>query len=251
MPEAPPGGGVIPASSARKLAWPDCRNTRDLGGLPHGDGVTRSGLIVRSDNVSYLTPDGVMAMWNFGVTHVIDLRSESEAAKFPSPFAAPEYGPEYVHRPLVDDTLAPELADVPSMSDRYLMMLDRRRDAIADIFTAIAQVAGPVVFHCYAGKDRTGLVAAMLLSLAGVDSKAIAADYAETDLHLATRYVEWLASAPPDRLDAMRDELRCPPEWILGALDHLDTRWGGVEPYLTAGGVEPSSIELLHEKLIG
>jgi len=242
-----PGGDVDSAS--RKLSWPDCRNTRDLGGIAHAGGVTRSGLIVRSDNVSYLTPDGVMAMWNFGVTHVIDLRSESEAAKFPSPFAAPDYGPEYMHRPLVDDALAPELAEVPSMSDRYLMMLERRQTGLGDIFKTIAQVDGPVVFHCYAGKDRTGLVAAMLLSLAGVGPDAIAADYGETDVHLADRYVEWLAAAPPERLDAMRDELRCPPEWILGALDHLDHRWGGVEPYLLAGGVTPIEIDALKEKL--
>ena len=207
-------------------------------------------MFVRSDNVSYLTPDGVMAMWNFGVTHVIDLRSESEASKFPSPFAAPDYGPEYVHRPLVDDALAPELAEIPSMSDRYLLMLDRRQQGIARIFEAMSQVDGPVVFHCYAGKDRTGLVAAMVLSLAGVHSDAIAADYSETDLHLADRYEEWLAAAPPERLDAMRDELRCPPEWILGALDHLDRRWGGVEPYLLAGDLEPAAIERLQQKLL-
>jgi protein-tyrosine phosphatase len=233
------------------LLWPDCRNTRDLGGLPHPGGLTQSGLIVRSDNVSYLTPEGVQAMWDFGVTHVIDLRSESEVSQFPSPFAAPDYGPEYVSRPLVDDALALDLAEVPSMSDRYLMMLDRRQTALGAIFTAMAQVGGPVVFHCYAGKDRTGLVAAMALSLVGVDPGAIASDYAETDLQLAGRYVEWLAAAPPERLEAMRDELRCPPEWILGVLDHLDRRWGGVEPYLQAGGMDPSDIEHLKEKLTG
>ncbi len=206
---------------------------------------------MRSDNVSYLTPDGVQAMWNFGVTHVIDLRSESEVAKFPSPFSAPDYGPEYLSRPLVDDALAPTLAEVPSMSDRYLMMLERRQDGIGGIFKAIAEVEGPVVFHCYAGKDRTGLVAAMVLSLAGVDADAIAADYSETDVHLAGRYAEWLAAAPPERVDAMRDELRCPPDWILGALDHLDRRWGGVESYLLAGGVSPSEIEKIQAKLRG
>ena len=219
--------------------------------MPHPGGVTRSGIIVRSDNISYLTPDGVHAMWNFGVTHVIDLRSESEVATYPSPFAAPDYGPEYVNRPLVDDALAPVLAEIPSMSDRYLTMLERRQEAIAGVFKAIADMDGPVVFHCYAGKDRTGLVAAMVLALAGVDSDAIAADYAETDVHLAARYAEWLAAAPPERLEAMRDELRCPPEWILGALDHLDHRWGGVEPYLMAGGVAPDEIERVQGKLIG
>ena len=204
---------------------------------------------MRSDNISYLTQEGVQAMWDFGVTHVIDLRSESEVASFPSPFAAPDYGPEYVSRPVVDDALAPHLAQVPGMSDRYLMMLERRQQGIANVFRSIAQVDGPVVFHCYAGKDRTGLIAAMVLALAGVHADAIAADYAETDLHLAARYAEWLAAAPPEKLEALRDELRCPPEWILGALDHLDHRWGGVEPYLLAGGVSPAEIERIQGKL--
>lgn len=189
-------------------------------------------------------------MWEFGVTHVLDLRSESEVAKFPSPFVAPDYGPEYLNRPLVDDQLGAEFATVPSMADRNLLILERRPHALADIFETLAAVDGPVVFHCYAGKDRTGLVAAMLLSLAGVDADAIGADYAETDLHLADRYAEWLAAAAPERVEAMRDELRCPPEWILGALDHLDQRWGGVEPYLLAGGVPPAVIDGLKAKLI-
>jgi protein-tyrosine phosphatase len=188
-------------------------------------------------------------MWAFGVTHVVDLRSESEVAKFPSPFAAPDYGPEYLSRPLVDDPLGAEFAAVPSMADRNLLILERRPHALVSIFETLAVVDGPVVFHCYAGKDRTGLVAAMLLSLAGVRADAIAADYAETDLHLADRYAEWLAAAPPERLEAMRDELRCPPEWILGALDHLDHRWGGVEPYLLAGGAAPSKLDRVKEKL--
>lgn len=219
--------------------------------MPHPGGVTRSGLIVRSDNISYLTQEGVQAMWEFGVNHVIDLRSASEVAAFPSPFASPTYGPEYLNRPLIDDSLAPEIDALPSMGDKYLLMLERRQHAMADIFKAIAQVDGPVVFHCYAGKDRTGLVAAMVLSLAGVHADAIAADYAETDLHLAERYVEWLAAASPERHDALQDELRCPPEWILGALDHLDHRWGGVEPYLLAGGVSPAEIERIKAKLTG
>lgn len=190
-------------------------------------------------------------MWDFGVTHVIDLRTDSEIKNFPSPFASPTYGPEYLHRPLIDDSLAPEIDKLPSMGDKYLLMLERRQHAMAEIFKAIAEVDGPLVFHCYAGKDRTGLVAAMALSLADVHADAIAADYSETDRHLAERYVEWLAAAPPERLEAMRNELQCPPEWILGALDHLDQRWGGVEQYLLAGGVSPAEIERIQAKLTG
>ncbi len=89
----------------------------------------------------------------------------------------------------------------------------------------------------------------MLLSLAQVEDEAIGADYAETDAQLAEKYEEWLASAPPERLERLRDEMRCPPEWMLGTLDHMRRRWGGVETYLEAGGVAPSAITRLQTML--
>jgi protein tyrosine/serine phosphatase len=244
-------GADAASSPDRRLDWPDCRNTRDLGGLPCATGFTRSGVIVRSDNVASLTTDGIRAMWEYGVKAVLDLRSEQEIAKRPSPFEPADYGPLYLHVPLLDDEFADRLATVPSMSERYRVMLDERGPAFAQVMTTIARVDAPLVFHCFAGKDRTGLVAALLLSLAGVADAAIAADYAQTDEQLASRYAEWLAAAPPERVDAMRDELRCPPEWMLGALGHVNERWGGVEQYLAAGGVAASDMLRLKVKLAG
>jgi protein tyrosine/serine phosphatase len=238
---------------SRRLDWPDCRNTRDLGGLPLAGGVTRSGMFVRSDNLRSLTAQGQEAMVAYGVTDVIDLRSESEVASSPSPFAALEpFGgpaPTYTHLPLVDDATMRKLAEAPDMFDRYLMMLDRRGDAFRGIFTALARTDGAAAFHCFAGKDRTGMVAAMSLSLAGVDADSIAADYAETDAQMATRYQEWLAAAPPELVDEMRQDLVCPPERIVGVLEHLDQRWGGVEGYLEAAGMTAADISTLRSKL--
>jgi protein-tyrosine phosphatase len=136
------------------------------------------------------------------------------------------------------------------MPERYALMLDRRQEALGVIIEGIASADGPVLFHCFAGKDRTGLVAALLLSVAGVDPEAIGADYAETDVQLASKYEEWLAKAAPERLATMRDELRCPPEWILSTLEHLERKWGGVEAYLEAAGVSADSITRLKSKLV-
>jgi protein tyrosine/serine phosphatase len=239
--------------ASRRLDWPDCRNTRDLGGLPLADGVTRSGVFVRSDNLRSLNAAGQEAVVAYGVTDVIDLRSESEVASSPSPYATMEpFGgksPTYMHLPLVDDATMRKLAEASDMYDRYLMMLEHRSDAFRGIFTALARAQGAAVFHCFAGKDRTGMVAAMSLALAGVDSAAIASDYAETDLQMATRYEEWLAAAAPEHLEEMREDLRCPPERIAGVLEHLDTRWGGVEGYLETAGMEAGDVETLRAKL--
>lgn len=203
-------------------------------------------------------------MIDYGVATVIDLRSESEVMGSPGPpfsrfqstspvlAQATESGmgsPDYLHLALIDDATAGVLNQAPTMPERYVLMLDKRHAAVGAIFNGIAASDGAVLFHCFAGKDRTGLVAALMLSLAGVESEAIGADYAETDIQLAARYEEWLATATPDRLQSMRDELRCPPEWILSTLEHVEQRWGGVEAYLEAAGVSPAAITRLQSKL--
>jgi len=219
---------------------------------------------VRSDNVASLTSAGRRAMIDYGIATVIDLRAESELKGSPGPpfsdFQSAEPivsrqlqheggAPVYLNLPLVDDEVAFVLNEAPSMPDRYKVMIDLRQAALGRIFDAIAGAEGPLVFHCFAGKDRTGLVAAMLLSLNGVEPAAIGDDYAETDAQLATRYTQWLAKASPDRREQMQDELRCPPEWMLSTLDYVEHKWGGVGSYLEAAGVSPVGIDRLSTKL--
>jgi protein-tyrosine phosphatase len=198
------------------------------------------------------------------VTTVIDLRSPAELLIAPNPFAhasvrrtekAQGHGSlatgavTYLHLPVVDDAGMRRLGEASDMFHRYLMMLDRRRDAFREIFTGVAEARGAVIFHCFAGKDRTGLVAAMLLELAGASDQTIAADFAETDLQLARKYEGWLAEAEPERRAELREELSCPPERILGVLDHLRRGWGGVAGYLEATGIPATGIDRLSAKL--
>jgi protein-tyrosine phosphatase len=226
-------------------------------------------VLVRSDNMGSLNSTGQEAMVAYGVNSVIDLRSESEVAASPSPFALsslpPFRGegwgegrspasngnrPAYLHLPLLDDASMLRVGAVPTMFDRYLMMLQLRQAAFGGIFSTFARAEGTLVFHCFAGKDRTGMVAAMSLALAGVDVDSIAADFAETDSQLAPRYEEWLAAATPEQRAEMREDLRCPPERIVGVLEHLERQWGGVEEYLGAAGVLATDITRLQSKLI-
>ena len=177
----------------------------------------------------------------YGVATVIDLRSPSEVIKSPNPFA--------IHRPLIDDANMNNIGEAGDMLQRYLHIVDQRPMAFRDVFDAVAEAEGGVLFHCYAGKDRTGLVAAMLLALAGVPPEHIAADYAETDEQLANQYQEWISKADPEKRDTFREELYCPPERILGVLDYLEQKWGGVEGYLEASGMSPANIDLVSAKL--
>ncbi len=184
----------------------------------------------------------------YGVNVVIDLRSESEVLGSPNPFAAGD-GAVYIHSALIDDANMNKLGESGGMFERYLMIVEKRREAFRDVFQRVAEAEGGVLFHCFAGKDRTGLVAAMLLDLAGVSPDHIAADYAETDVQLAKQYEVWISEAPPDKRAAFRDELRCPPERILGVLDHLHQKWGGVDGYLQASGMTSAEIDRLSTKL--
>lgn len=212
--------------------------------------------LVRSDDVGHLTADGREAMAAYGVTTVIDLRAASERngtfdPRFPRPngenVRAP--GVDYLHRALLDDAALNSLDDASGMYERYLIMLTTRQDAFRDIFTAIAGAQGGVLFHCFAGKDRTGLVAGLLLDLAGVSPDDIAADFGETDVQLKDQYERWISEAAPEKRQELRDDLRCPPDRMLGVLDFVETRWGGVASYLEASGLAPEDIDRLAVRL--
>ena len=180
---------------------------------------------------------------------VLDLRSESETLSTPSPFAGAT-DVAYLHRVLIDDANMTHIGDSQDMFDRYMTIVNRRPQAFRDIFETIAETEGCILFHCFAGKDRTGIIAAMLLALAGVSDDDIAADYAETDVQLAKQYETWIDEAPAERREAFRAELRCPPERILGVLEAMRRRWGGVEGYLESAGTSSATIDRLTAKLL-
>jgi protein-tyrosine phosphatase len=205
-------------------------------------------VLVRSDHLGKLNPIGVEALKAYGVTTVLDLRSEGETVNRPSPFADGTVA-TYVNCALVDDKNMNNIGDSKDMLERYLFIVDERPEAFRDVFEAIAGAEGTILFHCFAGKDRTGLVAAMLLSLAGVAGEVIAADYGQTDVELATQYEIWIAEASPEKRAAYRAELMCPPERILGVLDHIERRWGGVASYLEATGLPAATIDRVASKL--
>ena len=236
------------------LGWDGCRNARDLGGYPTRDGAeTRWGAIVRSDNLAPLTPAGRDALVAYGVRTIVDLRRPREVAQFPNPFAEP--GPHriaYAHLPFEDPENDPP-GEPESLIAIYRFMMDTYAPRVGAIMTAIARApAGGVLIHCVGGKDRTGLISAMLLDLAGVDRQTIGEDYALTTECLRPREEAWLASDPQERAERERllKKFEARAEVMIESLDHLDGRYGGVEPYLTASGVSPDAIMALRRRLL-
>src|SRR5260370_14260296 len=94
-----------------------------------------------------------------------------------------------------------EIGEAGDMFARYLMILNNRSEAFRDVFTSLAEAEGCVLFHCYAGKDRTGLIAALLLAITSVEPDHSAADFAATAHQLPTQYAKWIGDSAPEKRD--------------------------------------------------
>ena len=241
----------------RHIRLTGAHNVRDLGGYATvTGGTTRWRSFLRADALHDLTAEDVEALLALGLRTVIDLRSDAEIARQPSAFAGHETV-RYHHIPLFDD-LAPVDAmmlekDSFDLSARYVDAADRCRPAIARVATTIATAGtGVVLFNCTAGKDRTGIVAAMLLSLAGVDSEKIAADYALT-ASIAGALMEKLKTHAMARgLDEFVSSrlLSSEPAAMLTFLRHMEDRYGGFQNYLADGTAETDIMHLIEKRIL-
>jgi len=243
----------------RTLIWDGCVNVRDLGGHPTEDGrTTRFGAVVRADSVRALSDAGWDALLAYGVSRIVDLRLRSELALDPPR----ELDVEVVHVPLlqIDDE---EWAEIDAIFDAqpdaagstravYLEFLERRRPQFAQAFAAVADAPeGTVVVHCQGGKDRTGLVVALLLRVVGVDVEAIVADYALSGPNLSERTSAWVAETDDELERERRRRIgSAPAEAMVAVLKELERRYGSVREYLDAAGVDPAAIDKVRARLL-
>ena len=254
----------MPQLLPRDLAWDGCLNVRELGGLPTRDGgETRVGAIVRADSVRQLSDEGWQALVDHGVRTVIDLRGDHELADDPPAHLSVRV----VHVPFmeadaaewreIEDELEAAVAAAPdietSTRDVYLIFLERfKANAAAGVRAVASAPAGGVVIHCAGGKDRTGLLAAFLLHLAGVADHEIAADYALSEERLRPRHDAWFEAAETEEeLARLRRIARTPAASMAGVLAELDSRYGGVEGYLRSAGVTDEELRLVRARLRG
>jgi protein-tyrosine phosphatase len=238
----------------RRLDWEGCLNARDLGGYRTADGrQTRWGAVVRSDNLAAMTPSGRAALADYGVRTIVDLRLADEIDRHPNPFAEPgDHGIVYRNLSIIDPA-AGFPPDTYTMAENYLWMLDRFGGLVAEVMAAVAGAAeGGVLIHCAAGKDRTGLIAALLLGLVDVPARTIAADYALTAELLRPRDEEWLEHGPGERAEREATLARFAPtaEVMLEVLAGLTERHGGVQGYLRHVGVGPADLDRLRARLV-
>lgn len=224
----------------RWLEWDDCVNVRDLGGLPAAaGGQIRLGALVRADSTHKLTDAGWAAARDHGIATVVDLRHPREAAEHP--LGAP---PEIVvvAVPVEDqaDTAFVERWGAQLATPHYYPdALDRFADRVAKAVTAVAQAPpGGVVVQCVAGRDRTGMITALLLTFAGVAPEVIAADHAVS--------YERLPLLHGDRGPALPDGWEADHAASLGGLlANLDAA-----AYLSGAGVTAGDFAALRSRLV-
>ena len=245
--------------AARRLIWDACHNVRDVGGyVTSGGGITRWRALLRADDLCRLTPAGQAELAAYGVRTVIDLRSPSELAAAPHPYADPtgdRDSPAY--HPLAlfdeDDAAAWSLLEATQNNGEfYCGVLDLFQHRVGAVVRAVAEAPqGGVLVHCFAGKDRTGIVTALLLALADVPRETIAADYALSDSYLQPLYEELMAGVEdPAERERRAQEYTSLPEAILAILDHLDARYGGVEAYVREAGVSDDQVDRIRRRLV-
>ena len=244
-------------------------NVRDLGDMPTEDGQkTARASLLRADSLQDLSAADVRKLvHDIGVTTVVDLRSTNElAAEGPAPLDAVA-GVRHAHHPVLPEvgSNTDVVADALLARDRmdkvryprdpvcghYLGYLEDRPDQVVGALRSVAHAGGAAVVHCAAGKDRTGVVVALALTVAGVPAEAVVADYAATGerteaimarLRRSRLYSRDVNSKPAD-LQRPRAET------MAAFLEQMDARYGGVALWLTDHGLSAADLDALRVKL--
>ncbi len=227
-------------------------NVRDLGGLPAESGMTtRHMRLLRSDSPHALSPAGHAALLSLRVNTVVDLRTASERESRPNPLSGIA-GVEYVEAPIFTDEVEFPAA-LLTAADVYGWWLHELGDALAVAMSAIADApASPILVHCHAGKDRTGVVVALVLRLAGVGVDAIADDYALSGVQLADMLVRDRVSAVERGMSEVLAErlFTVRREAMVETVERIEVEHGGVAQLLRSIGLDASQIERLGSLLV-
>ncbi len=237
------------AQHARKLQLEGALNIRDLGGYPAGEaGTTCWKRYLRGDSPHLVTPHDIRALLDYGVRTIIDLREPGEVVQWPSRMVGVA-GVAVHHVPLLAE-LTPALAGAmppTDLGELYLLFLRHGGGALKRVFEILgAGNGGVVLFHCAIGKDRTGVAAALLLSLLGASRRAILEDYTASEDNLRPLVAELARQYAQDPATGTHpDLLRCLPMNMERMLDFLESEYGGAAAYLRRAGVAENVLQAI------
>ena len=238
---------------ARAITFDNVFNFRDLGGYRGLDGRTvRSGRLYRADDLCRLDGDDLTRFADLGIRTVVDLRRPDEIDRHGRVFeGAHAYRHAHVVHPKWPDFDGDTEARVAFLTQRYLEMAEQGGAALGAALRTVADPdAAPVVFHCLAGKDRTGLVAAFTLYLLGVDEADIADDYALSEASEEPHFA-WRVARDPGYTDRRWERYTVAPREAMTAFfAALRERWGSIDGYLASIGVTAAHAAAMRAHLL-
>lgn len=229
-------------------------NMRDLGGVPTTDGYTvRTGKLFRSDALHNLTPADLQALGIYGIASVVDLRRDDEIAHL-GVARLTDHGARHIHLPLMGNERLYDESEIPAMGEIYRLIASKWPDRFVRVVEMLSrQETLPAVFHCAAGKDRTGMTAALIYSILGVEREVIIADYVLTDANMEPILELERHNAPPrpdDWVEPPASHTRAEAATISAFLDALDHEFGSPVAWLQNHGLPESAIESLRREML-
>ena len=233
----------------RHLKLSGCMNFRELGGYKTIDGKqTKWQTLFRSDSLHQLPESSQKQLINYGIKTIVDLRSSFELESESYPLSQ-RTEIQYFNFPLIAENQRNIIAAIKhqSLLELNTFFLEERSQIIKTIIETIATQTAPVVIHCAVGKDRTGVISALLLAIAGVTRETIAQDYNLSDIYLAPLYEELRPQAERENFTHL---LSSPMQTMLDTFEHLEENYGGVKDYLKQIGVDDSMCVRLRAILI-
>jgi protein-tyrosine phosphatase len=236
----------------RQLPLAGAENVRDLGGYTTTSGqITQFHRFVRSGDLHSLSLDDQQALLDYGIKSVIDLRMSWEIKAQPNVFHRSSmldfrihdfWGNRFDDYRSINKTAPP----ARKLADLYCRGLELSGFVMAEIMHTFAETKTGYLFHCRSGKDRTGLVAAMLLAIAGVSDNTICQDFALTQQYLKTGATNPIAASAPGAW-----QKTCEPETMQFTLDFLTDHYGGAVSYLQHFGLRSSELQRIKDSLTG
>jgi protein-tyrosine phosphatase len=238
----------------RVIALEGAVNFRDLGGyLADGGRRTRWRVLFRADGLGELTESDLATIRELGIRTVVDLRSGTELEQ--GRFDVDAHPVSFHHFPFID-----ELPDMETfkrspgmLGTQYKEMLDGAGAQVVAALEVLAEPGAlPAVFHCSAGKDRTGLLSVIVLSLLGVDEPTVIADYALSGAAMERLRAKMMRKYPDnaDEIAQLDEAFSADPAQMEALVDHLRERYGTVEAYLSKLGASDELITALRVALL-
>ncbi len=237
----------------RHIEFEACFNFRDLGGYRTADGnQVRQGRLCRSADLRMMTPrDVARARDEIGITTVLDLRASAREQRRRLR-GLNEPPTRYLNVPLISPEADEEYVTRFSELNSIQILFDASIPQLPEVFGILAdEGAYPLVFHCVAGKDRSGIVAALVLSALGVDDKQVVDDYAESGSHLKALVAHVRSLGAGATIDsAPHGYFDSPAEVMRSLLAGLHAEHGSTLNFLENAGVRPQDVEAVREYML-